>query len=395
MRPAYTLLPMSDTNRFIASVLFLFLATPSIDATGQQPETPDHYPAFSWDTVPVGFHFGKDGSLLTPQEAEFVATHASFICLEKGHAGRQFRHTEDGIEYEARQLKGFNPNLKVIFYWNTFLDYRMFRAHDEYQKHPDWWLRTKSGKLDKKNGDLMRYDLSNAEIRAWWTDVAKKAVVDGSCDGVFMDAFPQVLSESNRTIWGDAKFDAIRQGLVDIVKETRAKIGDDKLIFYNGIRSTPDHQIGNDFIEDTDAVMIEHFGHFNSGCKECMLRDIQEMTASGKQGKIVVFKGWPGFAWIDRDAMRKPLAEKQRIAAENITFPLAAFLVAAQEHSYFIYNWGYRMDLGCLQWYPELDKRLGAPLADATQSGWVLERDFQHAHVWIDLENKQARIDWN
>ena len=52
------------------------------------------------------------------------------------------------------------------------------------------------------------------------------------------------------------------------------------------------------------------------------------------------------------------------------------------------------MRLGCLEWYPELDKKLGPPLADAKQTGWVLERDFEHAHVWIDLEAKEARIDW-
>ena len=86
--------------------------------------------------------------------------------------------------------------------------------------------------------------------------------------------------------------------------------------------------------------------------------------------------------------------EKKKLAAENITFPLAAFLVGAQEHSYFIYNWGYRMRLGCLEWYPELDKQLGPPLADAKQTGWVLERDFEHAQVWIDLEAREARIEW-
>ncbi|WP_182868622.1 putative glycoside hydrolase [Rhodopirellula sp. JC639] len=381
-------------NLAVAVVLPIVILTGTAPGFTQSPGKTDHYPAFSWETVPVGFHFGKDGPLMTATEAEFVASHASFICLEKGHAGKQFDHTEDGIEYEARQLKRFNPDIKVIFYWNTFLDYSMFRAHDDYQKHPQWWLRTVEGNLDKKRGNLMRYDLSNAEVRQWWSDVAKKAVVDGSCDGVFMDAFPQIVSEANRAVWGDAKYHAIQQGLVEIVKETRAKIGQDKLIFYNGIRTTPTKHLGNDFIDDTDAVMIEHFGHFNSDSKECMLKDIQAMAESGKQGKIVVFKAWPGFAWTDNEAMAMPLARKKQLAAANITFPLAAFLVGAQEHSYFIYNWGYRMRHGCLEWYPELDKKLGPPLADATKTGWVLERDFQHAHVWVNLETKQAKIDW-
>ncbi|MFC1766222.1 alpha-L-fucosidase [Planctomycetota bacterium] len=365
-----------------------------VEQAVQEQGTTAHYPAFSWDTVPVGFHFAKDGPLMTAEEAEFVASHGSFICLEKGHASRQFRYTEDGIEQEARQLKTFNPDIKVIFYWNTFLDYGMFRAHQDYQQHPEWWLKTVDGTLDFKNRRLKRYDLSHPEVRAWWTDVARKAVVEGSCDGIFLDALPQIKAEGNKTLWGQEKYDAIQRGLANLIKEARTKIGKDRLIFYNGIRSTPSLQIGVDYLEHIDAVMIEHFGHFNSGSKESMLKDIQEMSKAGKHGKIVAFKGWPGFTFIDRAALSKPLEEKRKLAAENITFPLAAFLVGAQEHAYFIYNWGYRMRLGCLEWYPELDKKLGPPLADAKQTDWVLERDFEHASVWIDLENKDARIDW-
>lgn len=373
-------------------IVFILLASiKPVDAQGRAT----HYPAFSWETVPVGFHFGKSESLMTAEEAQFVASHASFICLEKAHASGQFKHTEDGIEQEAQQLKKINPALKVIFYWNTFLDYPMFRAHAEYEEHPEWWLRMLDGTLDKKKGRLKRYDLSHPEVREWWTDVARKAVRKGSCDGVFMDAFPQITAANNKKLWGNEKYQAIQKGLLDIIKETRLKIGNNRLIFYNGIRTTPHYQIGNDFMQHTNAVMIEHFGHFQSGSKECMLTDIKEMIKAGKHGKIVVFKAWPGFAWVDKEAMRKPLEEKRRLAAQNITFPLAAFLVGAQENAYFIYNWGYRMKDGCLEWYPEFDRKLGKPLADAKQTEWVLKRDFEHASVWIDLEAKEARIDWH
>lgn len=354
----------------------------------------DHYPKFSWDKVPVAFHFGKSGALLTAEEAKFVATRSNFVCLEKGHGSKQFKHTEDAIEQEARQLKKLNPEMKVIFYWNTFLDYPMFRAHDDYQKHPEWWLKKTDGELDLKQGRFKRYDLSNKQVRKWWVDVAHKAVVQGSCDGVFMDAFPQVVASANKRLWGSDKYQAIQQGLVDIVEETREKLGDDQLIVYNGVRSTPPRKIGNDFMKQTDAVMIEHFGHFRSDSKECILADMEAIIKAGKAGKIVVVKAWPGFSWLDKDAMKKPLEEKRKLAAKNITFPLAAFLVAAQEHAYFIYSWGYVMDMGCLEWYPEFDQKLGPPLADAVKSGWEFKREFKHASVWVDLEKKQARIDW-
>ncbi|MCH6255596.1 putative glycoside hydrolase family 15 protein [Puniceicoccaceae bacterium K14] len=375
------------TKKIILSALFAFVSIAQANE--------NRYPEFSWDTVPIAFHFGKSESLLTKAEAEFVASRSNFICLEKGHASNQLGGTEAGIEAEAQQLKKLNPKMKVIFYWNTFLDYPMYESHDEYAKHSEWWLRTEEGELDLKNGQLMRYDLSNAEFRDWWTDVAAEAVINGSSDGVFMDAFPQVENQANRKLWGDDKYDAIQQGLHDIIRETREKIGDDKLIVYNGIRSTPHWSMGYDFPEFTDAAMIEHFGYFQSSSKEMMLKDILEMERAGKAGKIVVMKGWSGFTFIDKEAMMKPLEEKQEIARENLTFPLACFLAAAQENCYFIYNWGYRMKNGCLEWYPEFDKPLGEPLGEMQRDGWKLSREYKHASVVVDLETKEADIQWN
>ena len=364
-----------------------------IASAGSQ-QRPASYPRFSWDTVPVAFHFGKSSSLMTEAEVRFVASRSNFICLEKGHAARQFGDTETGIEKEAQQLKRLNPEMKVIFYWNTFLDYSMFKAHEVYQRHPEWWLKTLDGKLDKKKGRIKRYDLSNPDVRKWWTDVAQKAVVEGSCDGVFMDAFPQITHKSNIALWGQGKYDAIQQGLRDVIKETRQKIGKDKLIVYNGIRSTPSWKAGYDFPDYTDAAMIEHFGEFQSTSKECMLKDILEMDRACKNGKIVVFKGWPGFTFTDREAMKRPLAMKREIARKSITFPLAAFLVGAQKNSYFVYNWGYRMENGCLEWYPEFDKPLGEPLGDMVKEGWTLSREFKHASVRVNLETREAKINW-
>lgn len=86
------------------------------------------------------------------------------------------------------------------------------------------------------------------------------------------------------------------------------------------------------------------------------------------------------------------LKEKQKLAAENITFPLAAFLAGAQEKCYMVYSWGYRMKHGCLYWYPEFDRPLGKPLGDAKINGWELTREFKHLTVWLNLETHEASI---
>jgi hypothetical protein len=352
------------------------------------------YPAFSWDKVPVCFHLGKQTALFTQEEATFLASHSGLIFLEKGHAIQQLGTTEKGIEMQARLLKAVNPDVKVIFYWNTFLDYPLYDAHEVYEQHPEWWLRTTDGELDLKQGRLRRYDLSNKEVRSWWTGVAKDAVVGGTTDGVFMDAFPQILSKANITLWGQEKYDAVVQGLWEILDETRAAIGHQNLIFYNGIRSTTSGTIGPEYLSIADGAMIEHFGHFQSGSKESMQADIEAMIKAGEQGKIIVFKAWPGYTWLDESFMEKSYQEKVDISRENIGFPLACFLVGAQKYAYFCYTWGYREDHGAFAWYDEFDKPLGKPLSAAVRDGFSYSREFEYATVWVDLENRQSRITW-
>lgn len=359
-----------------------------------QSQTDRHFPAFSWEKVPVAFHFGKKGNLLTKKEAQFIAKHSNFVVLEKAHGFPKYRHSEKAIAMDAKVLKKINPDIKIIFYWNTFLDYSMYHAHEHYQKKPNWWLRTKKGDLDLKNDKIKRYDLSHKKLRNWWSDIAKKNLNNKNIDGVFFDALNQVTSSANIKVWGIEKYNAIQQGLKDLIEETRCKIGPEKLIVYNGIRSTPQRSVGNDFPDHTDAVMIEHYGYFKSKTKESMLKDIQEMEKAGKSGKIVVFKAWPENTWLDKDFMARSNREKKAISEKHIQFALASFLAGAQKHSYFIYNWGYRLSMGSLLWYPELDKPLGKPLNEMQQNEWILTRNYEHARVWVDLENKKANINW-
>ena len=350
-------------------------------------------PEFSWDTVPVYIHVGKTSGL-SDDEIDFVATHSDFVCLEKGHGASIHGSSEKGIEHDAARLKKANPRMKVIYYWNTFLDYPMYKAHDVYQNNPQWWLRTLDGSLDKKRGRLKRYDLSNADVRAWWTDEVEKAVVDGSCDGVFMDAFPQITSPANMGLWGEEKYKAILDGLAATMKLTREKIGADNIIMFNGIRNTDNLHFGMQYLDFVDAAIIEHFDQFQSRDKENVARDIENTIEAGKKGTIVIMKGWPGFNWTERGIRNVPYDELLARARENITFPLACFLVAARPYSYFCYSWGYREQHGSLSDYPEFHKPLGEPKGDGIRNGWIYTRSFEHVDVWVDVSERTARLDW-
>ena len=140
--------------------------------------------------------------------------------------------------------------------------------------------------------------------------------------------------------------------------------------------------------------MIEHFGYFSSASKENMARDLAVMNATGRAGKIVILKAWPGFSWLDKDMMKQPHAELAQLARERITFPLACFLVATEPNCYFCYTWGYGENDGTLDWYPEFEQPLGPPLGEAKRAGWLYQREFAHASVSVNLETKSARIDW-
>ena len=380
---------------FLPKILFfisLFLFQTSYSQ--KKIKTPERYPEFSWKTVPVAFHFGKKGGMMTKKERKFVTSHSKFIVLEKAHGRPFIKDSEIAIRKEAKRIKKICPQAKVIFYWNAFLDYPLYKAHREFNKHPNWWLRTKTGKLDLKLDKFKRYDLTNPEFRDWWTNIAKAETAGDNSDGVFMDAFNQVITPVNKRKWGIDKYNEMQVGLKNLVAETRKKIGDDKLIVYNGIRSIQGRNVGNGFPEHTDAVMIEHFGMFRSTSKESMLTDIQEMEKAGKSGKIVAFKAWPNHTFLDKDFMKKSLKKKRAISKQNLLFPLASFLVGAQENSYLIYNWGYYLSEGSLEWYPEFDKPLGKPLNEMQVNGWVLTRKYKYADVWVDLETRKAKIDW-
>ncbi len=86
--------------------------------------------------------------------------------------------------------------------------------------------------------------------------------------------------------------------------------------------------------------------------------------------------------------------EVLRAAKKDITFPLACFLTGAEPNCYFCYSWGWNPEDGSLDWYPELDKPLGPPKGDAVQKDWTFQREFEHASVFVDLENRTAKIDW-
>jgi len=356
-------------------------------------------PYFSWDTVPVYIHFGKSSGPLSDSELRFVAHVSDFVCLEKGHGRDHFGSTEKGIAFDAKRLKALNPRMKVLFYWNTFLNNPLYDACETVANHPLWIFRDKKGNPIYKVRTLEQYNLLNPEFRQWWAAIAGKAVTEYGCEGIFMDA----VNQAKRPIWmkrgwGEGNENILTQAVIDMMRLANQEMGEDAILIYNGILSSDPGGIttGKEYLPHASGVMIEHFTAFHSQSKESIAADIEAITSAASMGKTVVVKGWPDptFNWTNKEKMRVPSVMLADEARKKIIFSLACFLIAAQENSYFSYSWGWREQNGSLIDYPEFDKPLGPPKGEAIRKGWTYLREFAHASVFVDLEKKTAKIDW-
>ena len=251
---------------------------------------------------------GKSSDDFTPEEVDFLASHFSFIAVEKGQAVRKRGDTEAGFAEAAQQIKQHNPHARVLFYWNAFLDYPLYKASRALPA--DWHLKDRHGRPVLVRQSVPAYDLSLPDVRAWWSDTAAAAIRAGNADGMFADALPQVTAQGKRRLLGDEKFVALNEGLVSMLKEMRRKLGPGRIILYNGLRGSD----GEEFLPLADGAMIEHFGHFSGVGKEKMAEDLDAMRDAARAGKIVCLKAWPGFSWLDAEMMRKPHEELVRLA---------------------------------------------------------------------------------
>lgn len=250
------------------------------------------------------------------------------------------------------------------------------------------------------------YDTRKAAVREWWSDVAAKAVHSYGADGIFVDggtAFtPGSIYEHKL---GKATNDALEQGMFAMLRQAKEKMGEDAILFLNPLHAprpgqTFEEALGWRYMPVFDGAMIDDFDRAANlerarQTKEYICSTIQMMRNAAKAGEIVVFKAWPGFTWwSDKELMKQPHAQQYKVAAQNLDFPLACFLIGAEAYCYFCYTWGWLPKYGTLDWYPEFDKPLGPPMGDAVQDGWTFSREFKHASVFVDVEQRLGRIDW-
>jgi hypothetical protein len=192
----------------------------------------------------------------------------------------------------------------------------------------------------------------------------------------------------------------MEQGMFAMLRETQEKLGPDKIAVFNPLHGYKDGEEPKrqDYLAVLDGAMIDDFdrpGGRKPQSPDYLLNTLKVMNQAAKQGKVIVFKAWPSFTWrIDSETMRQSPKGQHAVAKQDLLFPLACFLIAAEENCYFCYTWGWAPQYGTFMWYPEFDKRLGPPQGHARRDGWEFRRRFAHADVFVDLEKRVARINW-
>lgn len=363
------------------------------------------YPEFSWDRVPLYAHVGL-GRGLKPEEYRFLAEHYDFIAFTGGELDREYRNN-DALTFEtiateaARAIKQHNTRAKVLFYLAA--DFAKPQLKLSNARIPD------NGRIEVRRNaksSVELFDTTNPATREWWADVARRAVHEYGCDGIFVDggtAFtPGSLYEQRL---GKEKNAALEQGMFTMLEEAKEKMGDRSIIMLNPLHGpkagqTEQEALGWRYLPYVDGAMVDDFDRAANILEkrqspEYIVGTIRIMTEAAKRGEMVVFKGWPGFTWwSDKKLMAKPHADQYAVAVKNLDFPLACFLIGAEKHCYFCYSWGWLPEHGALDSFSEFEKPLGPPQGPALQEGWIFRREFAHASVFVDVERRVGKITW-
>ncbi|WHT23175.1 putative glycoside hydrolase [Crossiella sp. CA-258035] len=344
-----------------------------------------------WRTVPVYGHLGKRTDF-TASEIDFLVRRYSVITIEKTQGASVRQAAEQASARALNQLKEREPATKVHYYWNSAVAYP-----EHYAALADlpaaWTLRQTDGQPWRPiegNSEARAYDLSNVDVRDWWVQQALNQVKRGY-DGIFVDGVKRLAMGTARLarIVGEEKQQAVTAGIHKLVPALRAALPDGKVLLCNGVEHQPNAwaDSGKSFLRHVDGTMLEHFGitgtRTNTAAEMAAQLGLLS-TVDCEYGRFIAFCGWP-------DSGRPaPLSLKA-----GIVFPLACFLVAAGEHSYFRYGSGWQSGDGPLEPFPELERPLGPPLGPAVRDGYTYTRTFEHAHVTVDLAAVTARIDWS
>lgn len=346
-------------------------------------EAHKHFPKFSWDTLPVTWH-GSTDTVFSDDDVQALGKYAS-VTLEKNVGKDDFPYSkgsidtcqqgtdtsacgccaEDHFVENFKKLKAAFPDVQTSAYTNSIIAYPWYRAaQKDFLANETFWLRNKDGEL--------QHNIKQSS-QTWYTwnfaipevvDIFKKQclsmVQTGVVDGCYADGcenVPGPLDSETQTAYVANK----RAMLADLQDEVPG------IILCGSGGGTMKGVLGSS---------VQNWGKHGEYSKR-EIPMLQKAVADGvmfeAKGNAVCSKGGD-----PNDA--------------DIQTELAAFLIAAGEYSYYrCGGWGHTD----VPWYPVYDKKLGAPLGDATLKNGVWTRAFASGtKVTYDTTAEKGSISW-
>ena len=271
---------------------------------------------------------------------------------------------EVGMKEFLKTVKRINPKVTTYFYLDTYkaiLDMADMAA--QFAKHPSWALRYDDGTPVMTLDGFKVYDLSQPEVRQWWMSTCLNATKETGGDGCYADTFiPHGIVRFKPPI-SIEKAKLFKEGLLNMTREVQEALGRDKLL----IGKYADQPYVN-------AVQLEFF--------EANNESINNLSLGLANGKVM--QAHVPIHTVD-------------CKTGDLTDYIAAFLIAAGEHSYFGCGmwYTYYNDTEALTWRPEYDRPLGAPLGPATYKDGLWKREFARGtKVQFDTTSNTGTISW-
>ncbi|KAA1160580.1 hypothetical protein EU508_08980 [Pseudoalteromonas fuliginea] len=351
------------------------------------------FPNFSWDTVPRWLAV-RNHAPYTDEQIASIADHYQLVMLEKANKAG-FNSVDEGIKDTAARLKQLNPNIKTLFYWNTQIHYTGYSSDNNYEENKLSWSKLLENSELYLFKDLYYwYDENNKELRDWWVNFPVEVASDDNIDGVFIDKMPKAAVDTlfvNKEPVSD---------YVRMISQLWESLPEDKILIGNNLRGER-HNASRAFMEILDGSYLERWDYTldydfpSQTTADAISLSMQLMREALAQGKIINFQTTP-----DTDEpVPDTYEEKQKYMAKHVDFPLAIFLIIAEENAFFSYQLGVNAtpsaeNIWDTSYIPEFNRPLGAPLGAPVKNNYIFTRSYEYVDVWVDVKSQKAVLTW-
>lgn len=358
-----------------------------------QTENKTTFPSFSWNKIPR-WVAARNAQAFSEQQIKDIADNFQLIMLEKANA-QGFTYIEDGIENAATRIKALNPNLTTLFYYNTYINYGGYEANIEYETNAADWSTYENGEIYLFKDLYYWYNQDVEGMRDWWIDTCLEMANLDVIDGVFVDKV--VNPDVNGDVFlGDGTTPS--NNYTRMLSDLYNQLPPNKLLVGNTLRNER-AGASRGLMEIMDGSYMERWDFPSTGQTnaDAIAVSIQLMREALQKGKMINFQTSPDSATEEE----KPTDDEELLAytKEHVYFPLAIFLIIAEENAYFSYTTGVNAlssssDLWDTSFIDEFHYYLGAPLGAPIKNGYLYERSFENLDVSVNLETKETVFNW-